>query len=103
MRAIDADHDDQNPRPLGEPQTDNLRPQLQHAAAAGEATGGASAQGGAIDSLCGLEPRVLDDFGPLPGLSLDKSAEMFRGVARQSEALIGELLVDRWIGHRLVC
>jgi hypothetical protein len=39
-------------------------------------------------------PRVLDDFGPLPGLSVDKSAEMLRGIARQGEALIGELLFD---------
>ena len=28
---------------------------------------------------------------------------MFRAIARQGEALIGELLFDRWIGHRLVC
>ena len=35
-----------DPRSLGQPQAGDLRPQLQGAAAAGEATGGASAQGG---------------------------------------------------------
>ena len=45
LRADDADHDDPDPRPLGQPQTDDLRPQFQNLAAAGQAIGGASAQG----------------------------------------------------------
>jgi|SRR5258708_38317234 len=50
LRTIDADHDDQDQRPLGEPETGDLRPQLQHAAATGEAIGGVYAQGGAVAS-----------------------------------------------------
>ncbi len=61
LRAVHADRDDQYPRPLGKPQTGDLRPQLQHAAASGEATGGASAQGRAVVSS---EPKLV-----MPGLA----------------------------------
>jgi DNA-binding transcriptional LysR family regulator len=44
LRAVDAHHDDQDPRSLGQPQARDLRPQLQDAAAAGQAIGGTSAQ-----------------------------------------------------------
>src|SRR6476469_1886758 len=88
---------------MGEPETGDLRPQLRHAAASGQAIGGASTQGRAINSFCRPDSCVLDDLGPLLGLNIDKSAKMLAGVARWSEALIGELLLDRWIGHCLVC
>src|SRR5437899_6080585 len=66
--AIYVDHDDQNPRPLGKSQTGNLRPQLQHAAAAGEAVGGASAQGRAVVSS---ESRLVMP-GLVPGSHVSK-------------------------------
>ena len=44
----DADHDDPDPRPLGQPPAGDLRPQFQDIAAAGQAVGGISAQGGAV-------------------------------------------------------
>ncbi len=48
LRAIDAHHDDQDSRSLGQPQARDLRPQLQDAAAAGQAIGGISAQDRAV-------------------------------------------------------
>src|SRR5207302_2896303 len=43
LRAVAADRDDSDPRFLGQSQAGDLRPQLQSAAAAGQAIGGASA------------------------------------------------------------
>ena len=48
LRAIDADLDTHHPRCMGKPEARDLRPQLQDAGKTGEATGGASAQGGTV-------------------------------------------------------
>src|SRR5260370_23269554 len=69
LRTIHADHDDKNPRRLGEPQAGDLRPQLQDAAAAGEAIGGASAESRAVVRRTGEGMTLVEAHAFAPGHS----------------------------------
>ncbi len=103
VRAIDADLDHSNPGQLGQPETRDLRPQLQDVAATGEAIGGAPAQGGAVARLSLLrhEPGVLDHLCPFCGFGADEIVKMLRAVADQRGALAGEFFLHLGIAHRL--